>query len=220
MVATVTRAEDLTFLSGSGTVAADLLEYRLDDLFSHLDEVAQCISSKETRPSLVTVRTPDEGGANRLSLNDRIATYRQFFLSSDLVDTEITSLETPEFSDFISEAHSQSTLVLASYHNFQEWPGRSLLEGKIDRAYELGADIPKLAVVVESMTQLFDLVQLVEKYRSEGKLISAMGMGTLGKLSRLTLARAGSCLNYGYLQTENAPGQWSAAELRKLIDAI
>jgi 3-dehydroquinate dehydratase-1 len=44
-----------------------------------------------------------------------------------------------------------------------------------------------------------------------------MGMGPLGRLSRLVLAQAGSCLNYGYLRAANAPGQWSAKELSDLL---
>ncbi len=47
-----------------------------------------------------------------------------------------------------------------------------------------------------------------------------MGMGPLGKLSRLVLAKAGSCLNYGYLRVANAPGQWEAAELGALLGRI
>jgi 3-dehydroquinate dehydratase-1 len=34
------------------------------------------------------------------------------------------------------------------------------------------------------------------------------------------LARAGSILNYGYLQTPNAPGQWPARELQRLLAEI
>jgi 3-dehydroquinate dehydratase-1 len=45
-------------------------------------------------------------------------------------------------------------------------------------------------------------------------------MGPLGKLSRLVLAKAGSCLNYGYLNTPNAPGQWPAARLKTLLEEI
>ena len=47
--------------------------------------------------------------------------------------------------------------------------------------------------------------------------------GQFGKISRLVLAQAGSCLNYGYLGTPNASGQWPArllkARLRELEPA-
>ena len=89
---------------------------------------------------------------------------------------------------------------------------------KVASAYQQGADIAKLAVVIETHEQLNDLVELVVATQDSGRSISAMGMGPLGKLSRLVLASAGSCLNYGYLNEPNAPGQWSAVELRRLID--
>jgi len=44
-----------------------------------------------------------------------------------------------------------------------------------------------------------------------------MGMGNFGKISRLTLAKAGSVLNYGYLDHPNAPGQWEARDLKRQI---
>jgi 3-dehydroquinate dehydratase len=44
-----------------------------------------------------------------------------------------------------------------------------------------------------------------------------MGMGAYGKVSRLVLAQAGSCLNYGYLGTANASGQWPVSVLKARI---
>jgi 3-dehydroquinate dehydratase-1 len=47
--------------------------------------------------------------------------------------------------------------------------------------------------------------------------LAVMAMGRFGKVSRLLFAQAGSVLNYGYLATANAPGQWPAARLRELF---
>jgi 3-dehydroquinate dehydratase len=44
-----------------------------------------------------------------------------------------------------------------------------------------------------------------------------MGMGVFGKLSRLVLGRAGSVLNYGYLDTVQVLGQWPAALLKQRL---
>lgn len=219
VVATVTQSADLDFLESAGSVSADILEYRLDNLFSLREEAKASIEIASV-PAMATVRSPEEGGAHDLTPDARRAIYDSFFGSAAIVDTEVATLQMPEFSDFVKEAGAKDTLVLASFHDFQQWPGENTLREKIDRAYETGADIAKVAVFVDSMSQLFELVRLVEFHRAEGRLISAMGMGPLGKLSRLVLARAGSCLNYGYLQIENAPGQWSAAELMRLLKEI
>jgi 3-dehydroquinate dehydratase-1 len=47
-----------------------------------------------------------------------------------------------------------------------------------------------------------------------------MGMGPLGKVSRLVLAAAGSRLNYGYLDKPQVPGQWPAPELVRRLEEV
>jgi 3-dehydroquinate dehydratase-1 len=47
-----------------------------------------------------------------------------------------------------------------------------------------------------------------------------MGMGPLGKVSRLVLAAAGSRLNYGYLDKPQVKGQWPALELVRRIGEV
>lgn len=176
--------------------------------------------NRQSTPALLTVRSPAEGGSGNLSLEERLALYRKNWAAAALVDTEVASLESPAFSDFAAEVHDAGSLLVASFHDFSDFPGRDLLADKLAAAYSLRADIAKIAVVVNSMSELFTLVELVDYHNGKGRLISAMGMGPLGKLSRLVLAKVGSCLNYGYLQTPNAPGQWSTADLQSLIHEI
>jgi 3-dehydroquinate dehydratase-1 len=45
--------------------------------------------------------------------------------------------------------------------------------------------------------------------------VCLIGMGILGRETRLTFPREGSCFTYGYLDTAGAPGQYSAAELMR-----
>jgi 3-dehydroquinate dehydratase-1 len=45
-----------------------------------------------------------------------------------------------------------------------------------------------------------------------------MGMGKLGLASRYLFACCGSVLNYGWIASPNVPGQFSALELREIID--
>jgi 3-dehydroquinate dehydratase-1 len=47
-----------------------------------------------------------------------------------------------------------------------------------------------------------------------------MGMGGLGRVSRLLLAQLGSVLNYGYIDNATVSGQWSASRLRTIIGEI
>ncbi len=219
VVATVTRPEDLAWLREGGAVRADLLEYRLDNLRPHPEVTAAALAAS-SRPALLTARRPEEGGAGNLDAAARLALYRRHLAAAALVDTEIASLATPAFADFPAEVRAAGAELVASFHDFETFPGREILADRIAEAYARGADIAKLAVVVASMADLFVLVELVEAQGARGRLISAMGMGPLGKLSRLVLAKAGSCLNYGYLRTPNAPGQWPADQLAGLLEDL
>ncbi len=219
VVATVTRPEDLAFLDGGASPACDLLEYRIDNLLSHEADAARTMETSP-RPVLLTVRRPAEGGHGNLEDSDRPGIYRRHLHRAAVVDTEVASLATPPFAGFAQEVRSAGATLVASYHNFERFPGREALAARLDEAFAHGADIAKVAVVLPTMADLFALADLVEHHRSEGRLVSAMGMGPLGKLSRLVLAKAGSCLNYGYLQTPNAPGQWEAARLSALLGEI
>ncbi len=197
-----------------------MLEYRLDNLLNDLDRLPLRLD-ESLLPRLITVRRPDEGGAHDLDDARRIGIYRDFMGYSNLIDVEIASLESgPAFLELVAEAREQGVLVVSSFHDFVGFPGRNRLQEIVETGYQKGVDVVKLAVVIDTMSDLFELTKLVEAQAEKGRLISAMGMGPLGKLSRLVLARAGSSLNYGYLQTENAPGQWSAGELKALIKKI
>lgn len=215
-MATVTQKEDLDFLNQyAGLELPDVLEFRLDNLLNHLDLVENTLEVIPVEVlSLITARCPEEGGAGGLSALERIGMYRPFLGRCDLIDTEVRSLRDDNFRDSFS---STTAKIVGSFHDFDKFPERGMLFETVEEAYESGADIAKVAVVVTTFSELNTLVELVGTQIEKGRAVSAMGMGPLGRLSRLVLAKAGSCLNYGYLQKENAPGQWSAQQLTELI---
>lgn len=219
VVATVTQPADLIYFFNGGTSKADILEFRLDTLHAEIHDAFVTVVDSEY-PVLATARRAKEGGSLKLSDEARIELYERFLPEVDIIDTEIASLRTAPFKSFPRLVSSKKVQLLGSFHDFEKFPGLQSLSDKVSEAFDLGADIAKIAVIIEEMSDLFSVVELVERHRSEGRLISAMGMGPLGKLSRLVLARAGSCLNYGYLQSPNAPGQWSADELAGLLKKI
>lgn len=218
-MATVTRPGDLDFLEAGSPPFADLLEFRIDSLRDELDRLDELLARHEF-PALITVRRSDEGGDGDLTDNERLSLYRHFLPHAALVDLEVASLEKEAFHALAAEAKDAGTGVIASAHWFDGWPGLPVPVEAIRRAGELGADIAKVAVTLETLPQLLELAGAVHGAITSGaSKISAMGMSGcgLGKLSRLVLAKAGSRLNYGYLREANAPGQWSAEELKRLL---
>lgn len=221
VVAPVCSRQDLDFLHSGAALSTDILEFRLDDCSAtQIEQDALAAAEHCTLPLLITARRHEEGSRAVLSDDSRLALYERFMPRAALVDTEVMSLREETFADFPDSVHASGALLVGSYHDFTSFPGMPKIEQMIADAYALGSDIAKVAVMMERLSDLYALAAVVEREHRAGRLISAMGMGPLGKLSRLVLAKAGSCLNYGYLREANAPGQWSAAELRDLLRVI
>ncbi len=220
VVATVHRPEDLRALAAQPVTGAtcDLLEFRLDNLRDHLDETEAAIRSS-TLPCLITARHPDEGGAGFLEEDQRRSLLLRFLPFATLIDVEVRSL--PAMNGLVEQAREAGVGVVASCHDFEKTLPVADLEAAVAAARSGGADVAKLAMTLDSMADLATLLLLTESVALDGRgRISSMGMGRLGKVSRLALAAAGSCLNYGYLHEPNAPGQWPAAELKRLIGEL
>jgi 3-dehydroquinate dehydratase-1 len=115
--------------------------------------------------------------------------------------------------EVISQARAAGVGVILSYHDFRSTPGAGKLRELARRAQDAGADIFKVAAVTNEAREVARLIEFLAD--EKGRLaLAVMGMGRYGKISRLVLAEAGSCLNYGYLGKPNASGQWAAALLK------
>lgn len=190
----------------------DFLEIRVDAFA--LDPAALLRALPRLRvPLLITVRHPAEGGAHQLSFARRRALFSQFLPFATLIDVELRSAE--KLAATIADARSRGVRVVVSDHHFKSMPSAARLRQTIRRADAAGADICKLAALAETPAALAKLLALFAKKSSLP--LSVMGMGRLGKISRLLLAQAGSVLNYGYLDTPNASGQWEATLLKKRL---
>ncbi len=190
----------------------DVLEFRIDSLLDQLDAAEQAM--RTTRfPVLLTVRHLGEGGAGKLSADQRKKLYRRFLAHASFLDIELRSL--PAFADLVEEARHMGCVVVVSNHDFKKTPPIAQLIARQKRAFAAGADIFKVACATNTARDLARLLDFAQRPAKGAH--SIMGMGRFGKASRIALAEAGSCLNYGYLDAPNAPGQWEARELRRVI---
>lgn len=218
VVGTVHSARSLSVARKATQSDCDLLELRLDHLFLSAPAFFRALSPLPL-PCIVTVRHTAEGGAGALSLSRRRDLYLEFMGRAAFVDLELRSAQA--LMPVIAEAKRVSAKVILSYHHFTRTPPESKLRELSGRARDLGADIFKVATVTNTPRDLAVLMNFLTAEKSALPL-SVMGMGAFGKISRLVLASAGSRLNYGYLGTPNASGQWPArllkARLRELGD--
>jgi len=193
----------------------DVLELRLDTLNLPGEEL-RAHASKLPLPLLLTCRHPDEGGDHHLSTEQRRQKITELLDLATLLDIELRSAL--EMQDIIHQAQARAIGVIGSYHDFLSTPPDEILQGSIDFALQFKFDAVKIATTLQGAADLARLIQLLPN--TSRRPLSVMGMGRLGPLSRLTLARCGSLLNYGYLGQPNAPGQLAAPRLKELLNEI
>lgn len=197
------------------TLPCDVVELRADGLPADTDweELAamQCC-----RPVLVTVRHESEGGLRPMSTEERLRIARTLLPLASALDWEIAQL--PAALELVAEAHAAGVPVIASAHDFEKTPALETLLEKEQTARAQGADVAKFAFRLHSAEDMMTGVELLR--RATGST-TVMGMGPLGAVSRLLYAQHGACLVYGYLgDTPTAPGQWSAALCRQVLDSL
>ncbi len=208
----VVSADSLS-LAASTDVAqrCDIVEFRADALASDPAAAALAMDACPV-PSLLTVRDPAEGGLNDLDAKTRLALFAQLLPHANLVDIEIANLAA--FPTLIADAQRHGVTIVASFHDFTSTPSLDSLLSKIYAAKAAGADAVKLATTTNDADALGALTAVQD---ISVLPMATMGMGVLGRVSRLLLATMGSVLNYGYLDQATIPGQWPAQRLRSLI---
>jgi 3-dehydroquinate dehydratase-1 len=189
----------------------DLFELRLDRLVNCFDELKAAVRPLPA-PLIVTARDPREGGANNLSANRRRELFFEFLPQARYVDVELHSAHV--LRPVLQAAAQKKIQTIISFHDLSATPRISQLEKIVERARSLGSSIVKVATRTDTRRQLDTLLDFFERQPTTSDL-AAMGIGKLGGVARLELARRGSALIYGHLGTPAAAGQLSVHELRK-----
>ena len=201
----------------------DLFELRLDHLCgiaAQLERKMSNLSAKgrtrrgESAPVIITARDPREGGANNLSLQQRLNLLLRFLPYAKYVDIELRSARA--FKSLLAQARKQNVRCILSFHDFKSTPSTRSLRAKAALAKTQGADIFKIACRTDSPAQLTRLIDFVLD-KDVDLPVSAMGIGKLGAISRLLLARCGSVLNYASLHRSQVEGQLPIELLRSAI---
>jgi 3-dehydroquinate dehydratase-1 len=189
--------------------AVDWLELRVDH-FATAPESLLATAPMLPASCIVTVRDPAEGGQNRLSRARRTELYLQFLPHAAAIDIELRNVRA--LSPALGAARQQGVKVIVSCHDFTATPSAARLQEILRRAADAGADIIKIAARADTVAALHRLLALLAG--KTPRPLSVMAMGRYGKVSRLLFAQAGSVLNYAYLGTANASGQWSVRDFR------
>jgi 3-dehydroquinate dehydratase I len=190
----------------------DLFELRLDRLAGIADWVERALPKLRT-PLIVTARDPREGGANKLGLRQRRNLLLRFLNHADYVDVELrlASALLPTFD----LARNNRVRRIISFHDFKSTPSVRILAAKAREARSHGADIFKIATRTDTPVELGRLVDFITSDGSNVAL-AVMGIGKLGAISRVLLARTGSVLIYASVgAVADVEGQLSLEQLRR-----
>jgi 3-dehydroquinate dehydratase I len=191
----------------------DLFELRLDRLAGVANQV-ESVLAKLRQPLIITARHPHEGGVRKLRLRQRRDLLARFLDHADYMDVELRSARA--LRSLLKLAENKNVRRIISLHNFKSTPTARFLAAKAREAKSHGADIFKVATRTDTAMELGRLVEFMISGRLDLEL-AVMGIGKLGAISRVLLARAGSVLIYGSIgAATDVEGQMSLEQLRAL----
>lgn len=224
-----TREEILSLTRKYKEMPMDLMEWRADwfegveDLDTVKEVLAEVREILGDTPLLFTFRTKKEGGVREMAAEAYISLNKGVASAgiADLIDVEIFTGDAV-VADLIAFIHENNTKVVASNHDFHKTPAKSDIVYRLRKMQDMGADIPKIAVMPQSRKDVLTLLAATEEMASDyaDRPIITMSMAGLGSISRLACEAFGSCLTFGSGETASAPGQIKAEELHGLLKSI
>jgi len=186
-------------------------EVRLDKIGDITEEGVTDIFS--SHPDLIATFRPAEKG-ERFRRDMLLLAIKS---GAAYVDIECESERS--FIDEIIELSAKTACkVIISYHNFEETPGDEKLDSIVRLSQSFGADIVKVACMINSTEDNLRLLKLLG--RSE--TVIPIGMGELGRIIRVAPLFLGAPFVYASMPGEavTAPGQIDFKSLGEIVKRV
>jgi len=204
---------------------ADALEYRMDLADDPLAGLAEYDGAL---PLIVTNRAEWEGGeAGDLG---RFGDLSDALVHDSVlaVDIELAALrgnapdgEQSHATALREEARREGVVVIASVHDFSSTPEVGTLVDLLADAASEG-DVGKLATTAEVPEDALAILEATHEATAAGHTVATMCMGEVGRHTRAVTPVYGSRIGYAPVDPADAtaPGQYSLATLRTLVDEL
>jgi 3-dehydroquinate dehydratase-1 len=207
----------------------DVIEWRADHFvgIQSLDALVAAGSAlREVTgdiPLIFTLRSSAEGG-NPVSLSPQAVDALRLTAANELPfefhDVEMRSPETLT-GELIRRVHARGGRVILSAHDFQGTPNDEELASVFLRAYQLGGDVAKVAVMPQSPEDVLRLLAMTRRMSETLPIpVVSMSMGSLGVMSRIFGGVFGSALTFATSAGESAPGQLPIKDLREILSRV
>ena len=211
------------------TLRADCGEWRIDCFEGAKDfpAIVHCAAklrvALKDKLLLFTFRTKAEGGKVALAHEEYLHFIRTVLATdcADLIDIEFFTAGA-ELPALIEEARTAGAAVVCSSHDFHKTPPRAELVSRMVAMQQAGADLPKVAVMPQSRTDVLELLAATAEMADlhpETPVIT-MSMGALGAVSRLAGEAFGSAMTFANPGQASAPGQVPLEVVNQVLDAL
>ncbi|MCL5961018.1 MAG: type I 3-dehydroquinate dehydratase [Chloroflexi bacterium] len=225
-VAACDIADVIASVERAAATECDLLEIRLDYVHDlDPDAVPALLDRLRTItpfPLIITNRSAEEGGANGLAEEVRVASLIAAIDSgADAVDIELgTGVAWRD--QVIQEACCRNVPVIVSYHDFSGTPSQERLVEIVKQEIAAGGSIAKFAVMTRTPADVLAVLGAAYQARTQAieEPLIAIGMGPLGVQTRVVGPVYGSDLSFASGARATALGQLSPHDLRDLMRAI
>ena len=204
----------------------DCFEWRADFCRALHDSAAMAAESRvladqlPENPLLFTFRSTSQGGRCMLPVADYVALNRAVIEAGavDMVDIE-TWIGDEAVRELVACAHAHHVVAVVSYHNFKGTPSIDWMVGLLTHMRDLGADIPKIAVMATCPRDALALLAATDeaaRIHDAGPLLT-MAMGRDGSITRLAGEQFGSALTFCALEDASAPGQVAVGQAKRIM---
>lgn len=211
------------------SIPVDVVEWRIDwyeDVFNTakvIETAGMLQDALGDIPLLCTFRTSKEGGEKAIEPEVYAKLLKDVAASGkvDMIDVEIFTGDAI-VSDIIAACHAAGVKVVASNHDFFKTPAQSDIVYRLRKMQDMGADIPKIAVMPTCKKDVITLLAATEEMASNyaDRPIITMSMAGTGVISRLVGESLGSSMTFGAAAKASAPGQIGVKELDEVLEVI
>lgn len=187
-------------------------------------ELGRAISAAlPDHPLLFTFRSTSQGGQDTLTVSEYVALNKELIEAEilDMVDIE-TWIGDAAVSELVECAHLHDVLAVISYHNFEGTPSKEWMVNLMTHMIDLGADIPKCAVMAKDVRDAFAVMEATEeihRLHTAGPILT-MAMGREGSITRLAGEYYGNALTFCSLAASSAPGQVDVRLASQIMDEL
>lgn len=207
----------------------DIIEWRVDffENVENIQEVKEMLyelrSYISNIPLLFTFRNVVEGGEKLISKDYYITLNKEVSNTGliDLIDIELF-IGDEVVEEIVDFAHKKEVKVIISNHDFYKTPKKEEIISRLCRMQELGADLPKIAVMPQNENDVLVLLEATNEMARvyADRPIITMSMSGMGVISRLCGEIFGSALTFGASKNSSAPGQISFKELNSVLSLL